>query len=89
MGSDVDAFDWDVDVDSVAAALLGSEEDVFEVTESESALDEDDLPSAASGTAERARSRLSMLSRRSVAKRWMANWRAAVLSRAVRSWRLR
>ena len=72
-------------MDSVAAALLGSEEDVLDVVVAAS----EDLPTAASGTEERARSRLSMLSRRSVAKRWMANCLALEVSRAVRSWRLR
>ena len=37
----------------------------------------------------RARSRLSMLSMRSVAKREMAKERALSMSRLVRSWRLR
>jgi len=73
-------------VDSEAAALLGSEEDVFDVVV---VAESEDLPTAASGTEESARSRLSMLSRRSVANRWMANWRALVVSRAVRSCRLR
>lgn len=77
----------DVDVDSDAAALLGSAEDVLDVTAS--AVPEEGLPTAASGTDESARSRLSMLSSRSVANLWMANCRAAVVSRAVRSWRLR
>ena len=44
---------------------------------------------ASGGTASRARSRLSMDSTRSTAKRWMANWRADSMSRLVRSWRLR
>lgn len=41
------------------------------------------------GTVERARSRLSMLSIRSLAKRVMAKSLAAAVSRFVRSWRLR
>jgi hypothetical protein len=48
-----------------------------------------DVERASGGTASSARSRLSMDSTRSVAKRWMANWRAESMSRLVRSWRLR
>ena len=44
---------------------------------------------ASGGTDPRARSRLSIDSMRSVAKRWIANWREDSMSRFVRSCRLR
>lgn len=58
------------------APTLGSEEEVVEVV---------DWPRAEAGTDVKARSRLSIESRRSEAKRWMANWRAESMSRRVRS----
>ena len=69
---------------------LGVEFEV-EVVEDAVVADEEEsvTPRALWGTAERARSRLSIESRMSVAKRWMANWRALSMSRFVRSWRLR
>ena len=58
-------------------SALGEGESVSEVEE------------GVEGTVERARSRLSTLSIKSVAKREMAKSRAAWMSRLVRSWRLR
>lgn len=45
--------------------------------------------SAVAGTLERARSKLSTDSMRSLANFWMAKSRAVVMSRFVRSWRVR
>ena len=59
---------------------FGSEEEVVVVVGSEEV-----EPRAEGGTVERARSRLSIESSMSVAKRWMANWRALSMSRFVRS----
>lgn len=69
------------------AAVFGSSEDVFEVVCS--AVDDESGLRASGGTASRARSRLSIDSIRSVAKRWIAKSRAAATSRLVRSCRLR
>lgn len=78
-----------VEVDSVAAPWLGSAEEVVDVV----VVGEDVLvvawPRAEAGTEVRARSRLSIESRRSAANRWMANCLAESMSRLVRSWRLR
>lgn len=68
------------DIDSDAAAALGSEDEVFDVVA---------FPRTSLGTAVSARSRLSMESSRSVAKRCRANCRADSVSRFVRSCRLR
>ena len=76
--------DGEGEVDSEWAATFGSEEEVFDVVAEGSA-----WPRAVAGTEDRARSRLSIESSRSAAKRWMANCRAESMSRFVRSCRLR
>src|SRR5271154_1674024 len=74
------------DTDSPNAAALGSSEEVFEVVASG---DEKSGLRASGGTDPRARSRLSIDSIRSAAKRWIAKSRAAAMSRFVRSCKLR